>query len=47
MPKRKLPFTPLLTTAEVKDGGDLSVRKVSSCLAIYRSKPRAQMLLGY
>ena len=47
MPKRKLPFTPVLTTAGVKDGGDLSGGQVSSHLAIYRSKSIAQTPLGY
>lgn len=45
--RRNYLFTSLLTTAEVKDGGDLSGRKVSSHLPAYRSKPRVQMLLGY
>lgn len=46
MPKRKLPFTSLLTTAGVKDGDDLLGRQVSSHLAIYRSKSIAQNPLG-
>lgn len=44
---RKPPFIPLLTTAGVKDGGDLSGRQVSSHLASYRSKSIAQTPLEY
>lgn len=47
IPKRKLPFIPLLTTAGVKDGGDLSSGQVSSHLASYRSKSIAQTPLEY
>lgn len=44
--RRNQLFTSLLTTAEVKDGGDLFKQK-SLVSPAYRSKSRAQMLSGY